>query len=97
MSNSLDDVQEDLTFVHARREFRLVRIVVVCLLMWIGGVCMGDGFSKEGNSIPLLFGMPRWAVLGVLTPWCFALAFNYWFGLFYVADDDLQKDDPAED
>lgn len=87
--------QEDPTLQHARREFRLVLVVVGSVMLWAIGVCAFDGYLGQAEP-PLLLGMPRWALLGILFPWLFLLGFNYWYGLVFVADDDLSRDDVAE-
>lgn len=87
---------EDPTLIHARREFRVALCVVVAVIGWTITVCATDGFAGAGGSPVLLFGLPRWAVLGILLPWAFMLGMNYWFGLWFVAEDDLSRDDLAE-
>lgn len=96
MSEPKEDFIEDPTLVHARREFRLALCVVVAVIGWTMTVCATDGFAGAGTAPPLLFGLPRWAVLGIMFPWVFMLGMNYWFGLWFIADDDLSRDDVSE-
>ena len=85
--------RDDPTLVHARREFRVVLCVVGVVILWAIGVCALDGYRSGTTEFVTWLGMPRWAVLGILGPWLCLIAFNYWFGLFFVVDDDLSRDD----
>jgi hypothetical protein len=63
---------------------------------WDIAVCVLDGFADGKNAIDLWWGMPRWALLGVVVPWVVMLGVNYWFGLRFVVADDLSRDDVPE-
>ncbi|MEM6277978.1 MAG: DUF997 family protein [Verrucomicrobiota bacterium] len=47
---------------------------------------------REGEEVPLLFGMPEWVVWGVALPWVLALSVTIWFALRFMKDTELEEE-----
>lgn len=68
------------------------------LAAWIAFACWTVGynaraaFSEEGAELPLLWGMPRWVVLGIVLPWIAGLVLTVWFSLRFMRDTDLDPE-----
>jgi hypothetical protein len=87
------DSMRDSTYRHARREMLLSVVACLIAMAWTIGWCAFDAYREPGEPLPLLWGMPRWAVVGVLLPWGLFGVFLVWFGLWFVVDDDLAAED----
>jgi hypothetical protein len=86
----------DPTFVNARREAWLILCAWAVCLIWTVGYCAVAGYDVPSDQIGLILGMPRWVFWGVFAPWIAATIFSVWFGLAYIADDDLGDPDGEE-
>jgi hypothetical protein len=74
----------------------VVATIALIVMGWDIAVCVTDGFAWGKATPELWLGVPRWALLGIIAPWIFMLGVNYWFGLWFVVEDDLSRDDLAE-
>ena len=79
----------DPTFLNARREAWLILGAWVVCLIWSVGYSAWAGYDVAPDQIDIVLGMPGWVFWGVLVPWVAATLFSVWFGLAYIADDDL--------
>ncbi len=86
----------DPTFLHTRREAWLILAAWLVCLVWTVGYSAVAGYGSPTEEIPITLGMPSWVFWGVLVPWGTATVFSVWFGLFYMADDDLGETDDGE-
>ena len=60
---------------------------------WTIGYCSAHGFaSPDGGEVPILFGIPRWVLLGIALPWIVANVFTIWFAARFMKDTDLGDD-----
>jgi len=93
-------------FDHARREAWVVTIVWAIALVWAVGVCYVMGYEHTAESLVvslglaeagrrepgIVLGFPDWVVWGILVPWVTISLFTVWFGMWGIADDELQED-----
>lgn len=79
----------DPVYRHAFREMVVTLVSCFVAMAWTIGWCAFDAYPPAGEPVAMLWGMPRWAVIGVLIPWGVFTLFLGWFGLCFVADDDL--------
>lgn len=87
----------DPVFINARREAWWILAAWVVCLVWTVGYCALWGYNLPPDQIRTILGMPSWVVWGVLGPWIAATLFSVWFGLIYIADDDLGERDDGEE
>ncbi len=67
-------------YMRTRREAGVALVGWVVALSWTVGVSWWLG---QQQPVPLLFGIPKWVVLGVALPWAGCFAFNCWYTLVY--------------
>jgi hypothetical protein len=93
---SISREEYDPVFLHARREAVVLLIAFVLFMVWTVGVSFLLGYRQpEGQPVPVLIGMPRWAFWGVFLPWMVANVFTIVFSVCYVANDPLEADQDA--
>jgi hypothetical protein len=80
---------DDPLYLNSRREALLILVAWAVCLMWTVTYCYCFGYYVAGEAIVMTLGMPSWVFWGVLVPWFLATVFSIWFGLCYMADDDL--------
>lgn len=80
------------SFRQARKEMFVIIGAWAFFLLWTAGVCAWSSGLEPGKPVPTLFGMPRWAVLGVILPWLAACVFTAWFSMVFMQDTDLNPD-----
>ena len=81
----------DPAFLRARREAAWILLAWAACLVWTVGYSAWAGYAVPPEAVTLTFGMPSWVFWGVAFPWVAATAFSVWFGLRYLADDDVQQ------
>jgi uncharacterized membrane protein YidH (DUF202 family) len=74
---------------HAYREATVVLAVWLVGIGWTVGYCAITGYNVPPEQIRITLGMPNWVFWGILVPWVLVILFTIWFGLFYIADDEL--------
>ncbi len=79
----------DPVIIHAYREAVVVLVVWLVGIAWTVGYCAIIGYNVQPEQIQITLGMPRWVFWGILVPWIVIVLFTIWFGLFYIADDEL--------
>ena len=72
-------------FLHARREALHILSAWGICMVWTVGYCAL--FAYESGEVSLLWGMPRWVVVGIVVPWVIATLYSLWFALFYMKED----------
>ena len=83
---------------HARREAILIGLVwgastlYCCLYSWAFGYTSPE-HPLTGKDVRPILGIPSWAFWGYVAPWGVCSAFTFWFAGFYMADDDLGRDE----
>lgn len=88
----------DETFLHARREAIAILVIWLAALLWAVPYCYLNGYLSATPAdtpmpkLELLFGMPRWVVIGVALPWLVADVLTVWICFVYMQDDDLGED-----
>ena len=86
----------DPVFLNARREAWLILMAWAVCLIWTVGYSAVAGYGVPSEEVSIVLGMPGWVFWGVLVPWIAATLFSVWFGLSYIADDDLGADEDDE-
>jgi hypothetical protein len=79
----------DPVIIHAYRESIVVLLVWLIGIAWTVGYCAMTGYNVPPEQIRITLGMPNWVFWGILVPWVAVILFTIWFGLFYIADDEL--------
>jgi len=87
-SNS-DKNNYDPVFRHARREALIVLAVWIAGMLWTVCYCSATGYDIPPEQVHATLGIPNWVFWGVLVPWLCIIVFSIWFGLFFMAADDL--------
>ncbi|MFT5465016.1 MAG: hypothetical protein ACI8UO_000102 [Verrucomicrobiales bacterium] len=85
------------SFRQTRREMFVMLGGWLVFFLWTG-IC-GWLFSqfKAGEEVPLLFGMPKWAFIGVVLPWIAANVFIFWFAGRFMKDTNLGPGSEEQD
>ncbi len=88
----------DPTFLHSRREAAIIFGVWAAALVWTIPYCYFNGYTTlpSPDALETVWGVPSWVFWGVAFPWLLADLFTVWFCFFYMADDDLGDERPAE-
>lgn len=89
MSASPQKPNEDPLLRGARRESLVVFGVWLAALTYTMGYCYWFGYGRAGQTPTLWFGVPGWVLWGIVLPWSLCTAVSWWFGLWFMADDDL--------
>ncbi len=76
-------------FLNARREALVTLFIWIVGLTWTVGYCFLTGYNVPAEQMKATLGIPNWIFWGVLVPWVLIILFTIWFGLFYIADDEL--------
>ena len=71
--------------------------VWVVFLLWTGLVCATTSGPTPGEPVAVLFGLPRWVVLGVGLPWILASGVTAWFSLGFMKETELDPDAPGRE
>ncbi len=84
----------DVVFLHSRRESIVLLTAFLVFFGWCLGTTFVLGYAPRApqpvdQTIPTLFGIPRWVFWGVAVPWLGANVFTFWFCLFSMKDDPL--------
>jgi hypothetical protein len=79
----------DPLFLNARREAWLILLSWAVCLVWTIGYSALTGYDVPVDEVTYILGIPGWVFWGILVPWILATGFSIWFGLVYIADDDL--------
>lgn len=79
----------DPLFIHARREAVFIFLLWVACLLWCVPYCYMNGYVPDGEEVPLMWGMPKWIVYGILGPWLIADVITILFCIFIFREDDL--------
>lgn len=72
-------------FLRCRREAAVAVAGWLVAFAWTVGVSWWLG---RESPAPLLFGLPRWVVIGVAFPWLVFFAFNCWYTLIYLREPE---------
>ena len=80
-----------------------LREALVALVAW--AVCAGysltycyyAAYGLEAERVQVVWGIPRWIVVGILLPWAAALVFAWWYCFRCIRDDELSPRPEAED
>lgn len=65
--------------------------------IWTGGCGALLSRFEPGEEVPVLFGFPRWAFIGIVLPWLTANVFIIWFASCFMKDTHLGPEDGAHD
>lgn len=86
-SSSPEELGE--SFRQSRREMFVMLGAWFVFLIWTG-VC-GATLSRfePGEEVPVFMGIPRWALIGIVTPWLVANVFIVWFASCFMKDTNL--------
>lgn len=87
---------EDPLLRSARREALVVFCVWLSAMLYTVGYCWLFGYGRAGQMPRLWFGVPGWVLWGIVLPWTLCTVISWWFGLWFMADDELGPE-PLED
>ena len=84
----MDEPADDPVYLNCRRE------ALVALGAWAVCACSSltycsFAYDLEPQQMEILWGVPRWILLGILLPWMVANGFAWWYCFHLVRDDDL--------
>ena len=88
----MTDRPDDPVYLNSRRE------AIVTLIGWfVAGCytltyCLRNGYDLDPAEIEVVWGMPKWVVVGVFLPWTLANVYAWWFAFRLVKPDDLGAD-----
>ena len=71
-------------FVQSRKEAGVAMLGWAIAITWTLSVSWWLGREQPA---PLLFGIPRWVVLGVFLPWVTLTLYNIWFSTTLLSKD----------
>ena len=71
-----------------------LREALVALGAWVVCACYtltycSFAYNIKAAEAKVVWGVPRWILLGVLLPWMIANLFAWWYCFYCVRDDDL--------
>ncbi len=90
-------LSEDPLLRSARREALVVGVTWVCAMSWSVGYCAWFGYGRSIDGLTFVWGIPDWVFWGIVAPWLACIAFSFFFGARFMGDDDLGRDDGAND
>ena len=83
------------SFRQSRREMFVMLSAWIVFVTWTGTTCaLLSRFDPE-QPAEILFGMPKWALLGIAAPWIASNIFIFWFALCFMKDTKLGPDSDA--
>jgi len=100
-----------VTLHNARREAIVIGVVWLLSLIWVVGYCylrgyihtadswavrMGFATPRTAENFHAILGIPDWILFGIFIPWLICTLFTVWFGLVFMAEDDLGIEQPDE-
>ena len=100
MSSQLPEyegLEPDPVFLNSRREFWIILCVWAAAFAWVVPFCRLNGYDASSETIPTIWGIPRWMFLGVGLPWLVADVFTVWFCWKIMKNDDLEPEEPPAD
>jgi len=84
------------SFRQSKREFWVMVGIWTFFAIWTVSY---NGFFADGGSESdpeILFGMPRWVVIGVVVPWILAVSATIWFAMAFMKDTPLGDEEETE-
>lgn len=85
------------SFRQSRREMWVMLGAWAVFFAWTIGYCSMNGFADpNGGEVPLLLGVPRWVMIGIVLPWGLANVFTIWFAGFFMKDTNLGGESEGE-
>ena len=90
----------DPLFIHSRREAIFIFLLWLSCLLWCVPYCYMNGYVPAGEEVEILWGLPRWIVMGVLGPWMVANVITFLFCAYIFREDELGEspdESPHED
>ena len=79
------------SFHQSRREMWVILVAWTIFFLWSGITCV-ILTPEKGEPVPTLFGIPKWAALGVILPWICAISFIFWFAGRFMKDTQLDPE-----
>ena len=82
----------DPVFIHSRREAAVIFLIWLLAFAWVVPYSYLNGYGEpaEGETVPLIWGIPSWLFFGVVVPWLVADILTLWFCFGFMKDDDLE-------
>jgi hypothetical protein len=81
------------SFRQSRKEMWGMLAAWAVFFAWSIGYCWAYGFADPNAAeVPLLFGVPRWVMIGIALPWLVANVFTIWFAGWFMQDTSLGDD-----
>ncbi len=88
---------EDRVYLSARREALVVLVVFVIAMVWSVGYSYAFGYDGDIRKLTFVFGFPSWVFWGVVVPWAVCIGRSVFFGAYFVRDEDLGEEPPADE
>lgn len=79
----------DPLYLNSKREAIFIFSLWLLCLLWCVPYCYLNGYVPDGQEVPLMWGMPKWIVYGILGPWILADVVTILFCVFIFSEDDL--------
>lgn len=70
------------------KEFKFAFVSTMAYIMLCCAICYFTGYEKSGETMPLIAGIPLWALLGVIIPWIAMVLLTIVYGMFVMKGDE---------
>ena len=91
MAEPKQRVDTGASFRQSKRELFVMIAAWVVTALWVLGYNSQAAYAAETETpVRMLFGLPRWTVIGWLLPLLVANAFTIWFCLRFMRDEPME-------
>jgi hypothetical protein len=80
---------EDPLVTSSRREALIVTAVFLAAMAYTLVYCGINGYGRDAEITPLVFGFPNWIFYGVIVPWVICTTVSIVYALLFITDDPL--------
>lgn len=87
--------KDDPVYKSSLREFWVVLATWLILCVYTLTFCHVRGYDLMSDEIACTWGVPDWALYGVIAPWLLCNVFSFWFCFRFIEDGELES--PEED
>ena len=85
-------VDTGASYLQSKRELFVMIAAWVITALWVLGYNSQAAYAAETETpVRMLFGLPRWTVIGWLLPLLVANAFTIWFCLRFMRDEPMEE------
>ena len=92
MAEPKQRVDTGASYRQSKRELFVMIAAWVVTALWVLGYNSQAAYAAETETpVRMLFGLPRWTVIGWLLPLLVANAFTIWFCLRFMRDEPMEE------